>query len=206
LLNGYVHSHRLHVAPSENPFFKLGTLTPLRRKWWLVSVGESDEAVEDNFSECYGRYAANASGMAQCLAQKLGASSCSAGTCPTPRVDTFEGDLSHRRAYLRQHFGNPDPSQILPLAFTWDTRVVLGPPQLWEGDVKLVHVSALIGRRVTPQGRCELLVRNSWGTCSTWQQTYAHGTCDNFGNTDDVWVEEESLLKRSDDELTVLRD
>jgi hypothetical protein len=209
LINGYVNSRHLKVFPVTHPFFKLGTLTPRRRSWIFQIVGEADEAVEANFVECHAQYPASAQGMTECLASKLGSARCLAAhgeaACPTPKVESIDGDLTQRRAFLREHFKRAERAQILPLIFPWDTRVVMGPPQTWEGDVKLEHVSALIGRRLTPRGGCELLIRNSWGTCSHWKQNYAFGTCDSLGQTDDVWVDEESLLKRSA-EFTEVRD
>ena len=211
-LNGFARSRHLLLAEmSQPPFYKLGTVTPLHHELIFQTVGEADTAVEDNFVECHSLFAASAEGMAQCLTQKLGRFTCIDGrtlqyySCPTPKVETFEGSVAERRAFVRTHFNQPDTSKIAPLTCPWDTRLVLGPPQTWDGDVKFEHVSAVIGRRLTPQGKCEVLIRNSWGTCSRWNQQYAFGTCDNLGKTDDVWVDSEGFLKRSG-ELTTLRD
>jgi hypothetical protein len=210
-LNGYAMSRRVVLSDLNTPpFYELGKLTPRRRAMVFQTVGEADEAVEKNFTECHASFAASAEGMADCLAQKLGRSSCIGDNlktvaCPSPKVDTFEGSVDERRAYLRAHFNQADAARIVPLTFPWDTRLVLGPPQTWDGDVKFVHVSAVIGRRLTAPGKCEVLIRNSWGTCSSWKQQYPIGACDNLGKTDDVWVDSEAFLKRSG-ELTSMHD
>jgi hypothetical protein len=242
LLNGFVKAHHLEVQPEDHPFFQLGTVVPYHRKNMFWKVGNYDQAVENNFVDCFGHYPAVAPKMAECVSQKLGKSSCAAlnasqpkeaspvelaseirsrlsqdmgssnycpdaehpaakrgelRSCPAPRPQTHDGGVSARRAFLREHFSNPDPGRITPLTFPWDPRLVDGPPQRSDLDVALTHISTLVGRRINTSGGCEILIRNSWGNCANQRVGYPHGSCDNLGHTDDVWVDEASFMKRS---------
>jgi|GEM_PF-3169289 len=118
--------------------------------------------------------------------------------CAAPGIIQADDSIRSRIAFVQKQFNNPDGTKILPITMAWDTGVADGD---FQGSLN--HISNIIGRRLLPDGRCQLLVRNSYSNFCVENKDYPYGKCNSPGKTDDFWVDADRLLHHSGDYMTL---
>ena len=216
-MSAYLNSRNLKPLPLGSSRFDLGTVHPWYKSGRRLKGGW-DESVETNFNSCYHDLNINPdiSSMGNCLTGLVSRNQCSAPpsspeealrtlanlnqascvteTCKTPSVITAGTEsLSNRRKFLQTIFNSPNPAHILPVSIAWDTGVADGD---YEGQAN--HASAIIGRKLSAEGTCKILIRNSWSNRCAENKDYPKGECNDPGKTDDFWVDEADLLNHSE--------
>ena len=101
------------------------------------------------------------------------------------------GDFEFRKAWMRDRIERSLKKDGLPLMVSYCATVAISwlRRQLLEDDCG-GHVSVLIGRRRGPGGRCQLLIRNSWGKDPPW--TYRKEVTP---EGDNYWIDEDRFYQ-----------
>ena len=101
-----------------------------------------------------------------------------------------------RAAYYRSLLDRRmDSPTAQPAAISYCSSIIddsnatpVSDPNVQPADKCLYHASVVVGRRVSPAGQCQLLVRNAWGTSCN---SYTQWDCENG----QVWIDEDKLLQ-----------